>query len=72
MPHYFFDLTDGITRRDRRGLDCVDDPEAITKAVRIAQEVVSAGGENSHPDLHISIMLEEREVSRVPIPVVIR
>jgi hypothetical protein len=73
MPHYFFDLTDGVTRRDRRGLDCVDDPEAIARAVRIAEEVAAAGGDSSKvPDLHISIMLEEREVSRVPIPVVIR
>jgi hypothetical protein len=72
VPHYFFDLSDGITRRDRRGLDCADDAEAIAKAVRIAQEVAAAGGDNSHPDLHVSIVLEEREISRVPIPVVIR
>jgi hypothetical protein len=68
MPHYFFDLTDGITRRDRRGLDCGDDAEAIVKAGTIAKEVAAAGGDNSHPDLHISIVLDEREVSRVPVP----
>jgi hypothetical protein len=69
MPHYFFDLTDGFTRRDRRGLDCTDDAEAVAKAVTIAKEVAAAGGDNSHPDLHISIVLDEREVSRVPVPV---
>ena len=68
MPHYFFDLTDGITRRDRRGLECTDDAEAIVKGRTIAREVAAAGGDNSHPDLHISIVLDEREVSRVPVP----
>jgi hypothetical protein len=67
MPHYFFDLSDGITRRDRKGLDCADDAEATARAVRIAQEVAAAGGDNLHPDLHISIMFGEREVSRVPV-----
>jgi hypothetical protein len=67
VPHYFFDLTDGITRRDRRGLDCTDDVEALVKAGRIAKEVAAASGDNSHPDLHISIMLDQREVSRVPV-----
>ena len=68
MPHYYFDLTDGVTKRDRRGLECADDAEAIVKATRIAMEVQAAGGDNSDPDLHISIVLDEREVSRVPIP----
>jgi hypothetical protein len=67
VPHYYFDLTDGITRRDRRGLDCADDAEAIVKAGTIAKEVAAAGGDNSHPDLHISVVLDGREVSRVPI-----
>ena len=69
MPHYYFNLTDGVTRRDRRGLDCADDAEAIVKATGIAKEVQAAGGDNAHPDLHISVVLDEREVSRVPIPV---
>jgi uncharacterized protein DUF6894 len=68
MPHYYFDLSDGVTRRDRRGLDCIDDAEAIEKAVTIAKEVLAAGGDNSHPNLHISIVLDEHEVSRVPVP----
>ena len=68
MPHYYFDLTDDVTRRDRRGLDCADDAEAIVRATVIAREVLAAGGDNSHPDLHISIVLDGREVSRVPVP----
>jgi len=68
MPHYYFDLSDGVTRRDRRGLDCIDNAEAIERAIAIAKEVLAAGGDNSRPDLHISIVLDEHEVSRVPIP----
>jgi hypothetical protein len=71
LPHYYFDLTDGITRRDRRGLDCFDDADAIVKATTIAKEVEAAGGDNLHPDLYISIVLDEREVSRVPVPFVV-
>jgi hypothetical protein len=69
MPHYYFDLTDGVTRRDRTGLDCTDDAEAIVKATAIAKEVLAARGDNSHPDLHISIVLNGREVSCVPVPI---
>jgi hypothetical protein len=68
MPHYYFNLTDGVTRRDHRGLDCIDDAEAIERATRIAKEVLAAGGDNSRPNLHISIVIDGREVSRVPIP----
>jgi hypothetical protein len=68
MPHYYFNLTDGVTRRDRSGLDCIDDAAAIERATAIAKEVLAAGGDNSHPDLHISIVLDGHEVSRVPVP----
>jgi hypothetical protein len=68
MPHYFFNLTDGVTRRDHSGLDCIDDAEAVQRATAIAKEVLAAGGDNSHPDLHISIVLDGHEISRVPVP----
>jgi hypothetical protein len=68
MPHYYFDLTDGVTRRDRNGLDCANDAAAIVKAATIADEVTAADGDNSRPDLHISIVHEDgHEVSRVPV-----
>ena len=67
MPHYYFNLTDGVTRRDRNGLDCADDASAITKAISIAKEVAAGGHELSHPDLHISIVLDGRELKRVPV-----
>lgn len=68
MPRYYFDLTDGVTRRDRRGLVCVDDAEAVLRAGLIANEIAAAGGDNAHPDLHISIVLDDREISIVPVP----
>ena len=67
MPHYYFNLTDGVTRRDRNGLDCADDASAITKAISIAKEVAAGGHDISHPDLHISVVLDGREVKRVPV-----
>src|SRR5664279_4917004 len=68
MSHYYFDLSDGVTRRDRNGLDCADDAAAIVRAATIADEVTAADGNDSHPDLHISIMHEDgHEVSRVPV-----
>jgi hypothetical protein len=69
MPHYYFDLIDGVSKRDRRGLDCADDAAALLSANTIANEVSAAGGENSRPDLHISVVHEDgHEVSRVPVP----
>jgi hypothetical protein len=67
MPHYYFNLTDGVTRRDRSGLDCADDTSAIIKAISIAKEVAAGGHAISHPDLHISVVLDGREVKRVPV-----
>jgi hypothetical protein len=49
-------------------MDCVDDAEATVKAAAIAHEVVASGGDVSHPDLHISVVPDGREVSRVPLP----
>jgi hypothetical protein len=67
MPHYYFNLTDGVTRLDHNGLDCADDAGAITKATTIADEVAASDNCNPHPDLHISVMCDGREVSRVPV-----
>jgi hypothetical protein len=61
-------LTDGITRHDQRGVDCINDAEAIEKATTIAKEVLATGGKNMPPDMYISVVLHEQEVSRVPIP----
>jgi hypothetical protein len=68
MPHYYFNLADGVTQRDRTGIDCIDDAAAVVKASMIASEVTAANGDNSRPDLHISILHEDgHEVSRVPV-----
>ncbi len=68
MPHYFFDLTDGFTRQDRRGLDCVDDAEAIEKGRVISREVAAAASDHSGPAMHISVMNEAgQEVQQIPV-----
>jgi hypothetical protein len=73
MPHYYFNLSDGVTRRDRKGIECVDDAAAIVKATTIANEVAAADGDNWRPDLHISIKHEDgHEVSRIPVPMILR
>ena len=45
--------------------------DAIVKATAIGKEVESADGDNLHPDLHISIVLDAHEVSRAPVPFVV-
>jgi two-component system, chemotaxis family, response regulator Rcp1 len=65
MPHSYFNLADSVTQRDRTGIDCIDDEAAVVKASIIATEVTAANGNNSRPDLHISIIHEDgHEVSR--------
>jgi hypothetical protein len=69
MPHYHFDLVDGVIRRDRRGLNCGDDAEALVKAATIAREVAAASADDPDLHLHISIIHEDgHEVSRVAVP----
>jgi chemotaxis family two-component system response regulator Rcp1 len=71
MPHYYFDLTDGVTQRDRNGMDCADDAAAVRKASLIANEVAAANGDNGRGDLHISIKRADgQEVSRVMVPTI--
>jgi hypothetical protein len=69
MPHYFFDLIDGVIRRDRTGMDCLDESDAINKAGTIADEVSAAHGHNHRSDLHISIRNKDgHEIGNVPVP----
>jgi hypothetical protein len=67
VPHYYFDLIDGFIRKDRRGLDCVNDMAAIIKGRIISREVAAAASDHS-VDLHISVVNEsEREVFQIPV-----
>jgi hypothetical protein len=68
MPHYYFDLTDGFTRKDRSGLDCADDAAAIVKGKLISLEVASGSLSLTGLKMHISVVNDfEREVSQIPI-----
>jgi hypothetical protein len=67
VPHYYFDLTDGFTRKDRNGLDCADDADAIAKGRSISREVAAAASDHS-VELHISVLNEAgHEVSQIPV-----
>jgi hypothetical protein len=68
MPHYYFDLIDGFTRKDRKGLDCANDAAAIITGHVISREVAAAASDHSGPDLHISVVNEAgSEVLQIPV-----
>lgn len=56
MPRFFFDLTDGITLKDSKGLWCRDVADAKGKAIIIAQHVAKVEEDISAPPRHISVL----------------
>lgn len=68
MPHYYFDWKDGITKRDRVGVELPDDTQAIQKAQDMA--VAAALSSGARPEnLRVSITREDgTEVEQVPVP----
>jgi len=46
MPHFYFDLKDGVPLRDRSGYDCFDDRQARHRADDLARDAAV-----KHPDL---------------------
>ncbi len=66
MALYYFDVKDGIVVRDRYGLECDNDRDAIVRGRVIALEV-ARGLMDPDPHMHISVIHESgREVFRVP------
>jgi hypothetical protein len=67
MTQYYFDVKNGITKRDHRGLELNNDLEAIEQAKRIAEEIAA------EPDQHtrrVCIVREDgHEVMQVAVPV---
>ena len=67
MTQYYFDVKNGITKRDHRGLELNSDIEAIEQAKRIAEKIAA------EPDQHnrrICIVREDgHEVMQVAVPV---
>lgn len=66
MTQYYFDVKNGITKRDHRGLDLKSDLEAVAQAKRIAEEIAAK------PDQHtrrVCIVREDgHEVMQVDVP----
>lgn len=69
MPHFFFELTNGITLVDPTGRECRDQAEARDFAIIIAKRVASVEEELPNaPPRHISIRdFQHREVDRVTV-----
>ena len=67
MTQYYFDVKNGITKRDHRGLDLNSDLEAIAQAKRIAEEIAA------EPDQHtrrVCVVREDgHEITQVTVPV---
>ena len=66
MTQYYFDVKNGITKRDHRGLDLHSDLEAIAQAQRIAEEIAT------DPDQHtrrVCVVREDgHEITQVAVP----
>ena len=67
MAHYFFDLKNGVTKRDHSGLELDNDLDAIAQAQSIAKQI---GAKANHHSRHVTIVHETgREVLRVKVAV---
>ncbi len=65
MAHYFFDLKNGITKRDHSGLELDNDLEAIAQAESIAEKI---GATAEHHTRQVTVVHENgREVMRVKV-----
>ncbi|CAN5385792.1 hypothetical protein BH10PSE11_BH10PSE11_30880 [soil metagenome] len=75
MPRFFFDVADGITVKDSKGLWCRDAADAKDKAIIIAKHVAKVEEDITAPPRHISVLDSKgREVGTVivrdrPIPI---
>ena len=67
MTQYFFDVKNGITKRDHRGLNLNSDLEAIAQGERIAEAMAA------DPDRHsrrVCVVREDgQEITQVEVPV---
>ncbi|MDO9425664.1 MAG: hypothetical protein Q7T93_02425 [Methylobacterium sp.] len=67
MTQYYFDVKNGVTKRDHRGLALKSDLEAIAQGKRIADEIAAEAGQHSR---RVCIVREDgHEVMQVAVPV---
>ncbi|MDB5620992.1 hypothetical protein [Tardiphaga sp.] len=65
MTHYYFDLKNGITKRDHSGLELDNDIQAIAQGQSIAEEI---GGIPQHQTCRVCIVREDgQEVMQVEV-----
>ncbi len=68
MPHFFFEITNGITLEDPTGLWCRDAADAKTKGIVIAKRVAMVEAEIGGPPRHISVRDDRgREVHSIVV-----
>ena len=67
MTQYYFDVKNGITKRDHRGLELNSDIEAIEQAKRIAEKIAAEADQHSR---RVCVVREDgHEVMQVAVPV---
>ena len=67
MTQYYFDVKNGITKRDHSGLDLNSDLEAIAQAKRIAEEIATEADQHTR---RVCVVREDgHEVLQVAVPV---
>jgi hypothetical protein len=64
MPQYFFDVKKGHRLVDPAGFECVDDQEAIAKAILVARQIAmdAEASEGRHVSVINSQGIEVRKV----------
>lgn len=68
MPHFFFEITNGITLEDPTGLWCRDAADAKEKGIVIAKRVAMVEAEIGGPARHISVRDDHgREVHSIVV-----
>jgi hypothetical protein len=67
MTQYYFDVKNGITKRDHRGLELSSDLEAIAQAKRIAAEIATEADQHTR---RVCVVREDgHEVMQVAVPI---
>ena len=66
MTQYYFDVKNGITKRDHRGVELNSDLEAIAQAKRIAKDI--AGDPDQHTRRVCVVREDGHEIMQVVVP----
>lgn len=73
MPRYFFDIKGGHRLVDPKGMDCLDDADAMSKGEAVARQIEADGPVDMDLQRHVAVINEEGQqigkiaVRRVPV-----